>query len=191
MFNKKPLLFFAALFLCSTLNANSFDITLAVSSDEIRIGDSFEVEVLASFDPGEELFDFAFQVDPLGLITTKNSIVFEGWSLASGFLPFLSSSPSPLIDGQADFFSPVFGGSSVLLATLQFSALTFGSTELVIEGLASDFHGAAFVDVTNNLVVRDIVSQTRISVVPDTSSTGVLGMIATFFFIGIRSLVSS
>jgi len=99
--------------------------TLTPSSTNISVGDNFNVQVLAQLNTGGDLTGFGFVIDPAVLPILS----FTGYSVGPGFFDVGSGN---LVSGA--FLGFGNANSNVLLATLNFKALSAGTNTLTTNG---------------------------------------------------------
>lgn len=127
----------AALFCASTAHAISYSFT--VKDSDIKVGETFDVALTATFAADYFLDYFAFDVgvDFVSLTSANGIVHYLGASVNSALF---DTSVPPEVSALGD--SPAFaGGTDLLLATLTFEALAPGSESVSLSGLLSDFAG--------------------------------------------------
>lgn len=172
----------AALACASTSQAVTYDFTPL--DPYIEVGETFDVEFRATFDSSLEVAFFAFDVDPFASLIANGIIEFTDWSVPTTLSEF--SFGPPEVGALGDPFDPLFGGTDVLLATLNFTALSAGSEVVSISGLSNLGQGLELYDFdSDSSEVHDLdtIFSVEVNAVPDASVYGffpllLLGMVA-------------
>ncbi|MBD5778496.1 hypothetical protein IEN85_03255 [Pelagicoccus sp. NFK12] len=166
----------AALACASSSKAVSYNFEVLDSS--IRVGESFDVAFVATFDSVLEVATFAFDLDPLGFLPANGIIQLNDWSVPLPLSKF-SFGPSE-VGALGDPFDPLFGGTDILLATLSFTALSAGTESVAVVGPAAIGQGLELYDFDSDTSeFFDIESNFEVTVnaVPDSSVYAALPMI--------------
>lgn len=142
--------------------------------DYIEVGETFGVEVsVDGQDIGEMLLGFAFDIDFTSSVINPISYTIGDSFVSSSGLSFMDFSFFP----DDIYVGGEISDDDVLLATLNFEALTFGSAELTLfgeamtKGLVYDLNGFD-IDYTLPISVHEAAS----APVPEPSTMTLLGL---------------
>ncbi|WDE12554.1 PEP-CTERM sorting domain-containing protein [Thalassomonas haliotis] len=182
--------FFAAIFLMlscslSTFSANAtLMLSFDLNSTDLNLGDAFSVNLLASTD------------------TDINSEVISAWGLDLNFASSILSLDSLLVGpsfmptntdgnglgGLIPFGQDAVSGSDILLATLNFTAIGLGNTDLFTSSTVTDLNEGfynSFFQTVSHVDASTNISVTGSSEVPE-PSTFLLMLLATVALVSMR-----
>lgn len=157
-------------------------ITLAVSDSHIVVGESFSVDVLAQAALGDgDLTAFGFDVDPNGTLTR---VSYDGHTIG----PDYTDLSVALNEVVGEYNGIGNAGQNVLLASLDFTALSAGSESLLIQGIFDgEFKGGYYENLD-----ADLAGLLTFTVIPEsTGAAAVLGMLAIGFAVWTRRASSA
>lgn len=151
--------------------------SLVALDDPVEVGDLFSVEVRVDGDNiGEELLSFGFNLLPVSPLLS-----YLGFSIGPLFSDDISFGP----DNVSALAFPGIPEESVILATLNFSALSTGIATIAIEGLFDAQFGGLFYETSG----FDIEAQTQIRIIERSatvSAPGTLTLLAGLLALGMR-----
>jgi len=146
-------------FVCAT-QITDYELEFSVV-DAVMVGESFDVDVFLDIAPGTELTTFGFDFD-----NALTQLSFDGFSMPAWITPDVLND----VGGLAELFGP--SGSSIQIATLQFTALSVGSATVSAYGeLFDNGGGAYFYDyISGELIDGSIDGSFDVNVVPEPST---------------------
>lgn len=170
-----PLLVTFLCFYVTVISASAVPFaTLNVLDTNIRVGESFDVEVWVDGDglpASEELLAFGFDT-----VTSGTLFSYDSYTIESGF--FDASDPFNS-DNVAGSVFPGIPDNNVLLATLSFTAISDGTDTLQVLGIADGLFYGLFYENVNTFVQSDfninIMTDINVAPVPEPATIFLLG----------------
>ncbi|WDD99752.1 PEP-CTERM sorting domain-containing protein [Thalassomonas actiniarum] len=187
---KTPNKFFAAIFLMLSFALSSFSAsaTLMVSfdldSNDLNLGDAFSVSLMASTD--EDINNEVISAWGLDLNFDSSILSLDSLLVGPSFMP--TNTDGDGLGGLVPFGQDAVSGGDILLATLNFTAIGLGSTDLFTSSTLGDFnegfYNSFFLPVGHSNATTAI-SVTGGSEVPEPSAF-LLMLLATVALISLR-----
>lgn len=154
-------------------------VTLEPADSTVTPGQSFLIDVVVTRDtlaPSAELTGFGFDVDPLG---TLSLVDFVGATVNPLFIDVSDPALGAAVAGLADPFGLPVLDDPIVLATLEFEALSLGTETIAVDGVNDGlFLGLYYLDLFTGFIDEDIVASVDVLVVPEPAHIAGLGAAA-------------